>query len=244
MCIKDSEPRTLPKWAGTINVFLGFGELKGRHRGILKSLLGPFNFILNRFWFEIRSTWLRSGPYYLKLWASHLSSLNLSFHIWKRVVINMSPRTFRRIQWANTQKVLCIVSATWLCSVKASDLVLTKICILKEDGRCYLFVWEEKMVHSGKEKVLPFALLDKKWKISPCLYWVGWDHCWKLKLGLWKYSAIYIYSGFGGAWKKSLGKKQPTKKSTKILSVWCIGEAWPIITEKILNLTHNERNAN
>ena len=31
MCIKDSEPRTLPKWAGTINVFLGCGELKGRH---------------------------------------------------------------------------------------------------------------------------------------------------------------------------------------------------------------------
>lgn len=109
--------------------------------------------------------------------------------------------------------------------VKVSGLALIKIWALQENGRCFCLRRKQGGV-SGKGKGIAtppanFCFYGQGVKIPASLYSLGWDHCWKLKFAVWNYSVTNIYSGCGVAWKKSLRRRQPTKKSTKILSRWC-----------------------
>ena len=63
------------QWAGAINVFLGFGELKGKHRGILKSFLG------RSFRFHPKWVLVWDQKHLAQIWAILLKTVSKSFKL-------------------------------------------------------------------------------------------------------------------------------------------------------------------
>lgn len=63
------------QWAGAINVFLGFWELKGKHRGILKSFLG------RSFRFHPKWVLVWDQKHLAQIWAILLKTVSKSFKL-------------------------------------------------------------------------------------------------------------------------------------------------------------------